>query len=284
MDDLQKLSASGGNDLYTAGTYKFLSQDVVTVTLTSVTSAGTATITANGLAKVATYATSKAATAATFAGANADAYAAIGLLVTSSGDTVIFTSARAGLRVTASIANLTTDLTGTVAYTKDEGTDVATFTPSGNSGSALVTVNGVSKVLTYDTSWDHTINSHFVTDNAAAYAAVGVVLTGSASTIIFTANSGVTLTEAKTTALITNSAAPVVRTGTRLPKQIYAVNVGADAVITSYKYLDLYGNVKVGYKKFLTTSLTVGWPVVVFEGPVVEIVIASGSLVLDFVK
>jgi hypothetical protein len=148
----------------------------------------------------------------------------------------------------------------------------------------LITVNGVSKVLTYDTSWDHTINTYFVTTNAAAYAAVGVTLTGSASTIIFTANSGVTLTEAKTTALITDSAAAVVRTGTRLPKQIYAVNIGADAVITSYKYLDLNGNIKVGYKKSLGATLTVGWPVVVFERPVVEIVIASGSVVLDFVK
>jgi hypothetical protein len=283
MEDLQKLSASGGSDLYSAGTYKFFSFDVATVTLTSATGAGTATIMANGLAAVATYASSKAVTAATFAATNFDAYAAIGLLVTNSGDTVIFTSNKVGLTVTASIVNLTTDLTGTVAYTKNEGTDIATFTPSGSSGSALITVNGVSKVLTYDTSWDHTINTHFVTANAAAYAAVGIVLTGTSSTLVFTANSGVTITGATATGLVTDSAATVVRTGTRLPKQIYAFNVYAAAAITSYKYLTDNGLVVSGYKKLLGTSLDAG-TLVVFERPVVEIVIASGSLILDFVK
>jgi hypothetical protein len=285
MEDLQKLSASGGNDFYPAGTYKFLSLDVATVTLTSATSAGTATITANGLAAVATYATSKAATAATFTGVNADAYAAIGLILTNSGDTVIFTSNKPGLKVTASIVNLTTDLTGTVVYTKDEGTDIATFTlgsTSTDGHSALVTVNGVSRVSTWDTSVG-TTSAAFVSDNAAAYAAVGIVLTGTV-TLIFTANSGVIITEAKVSTLTGTESAAIVRTGTRLPKQIYALNVVADAVVTSYKYLDLSGNIKAGNKKFLTTTLALGCPVVVFERPVVEIVIASGTLALDFVK
>jgi hypothetical protein len=284
MDDLNKLSANGGNDLYTAGTYKFLSLNVATLTLSSATSAGTATVTANGLAKVATWDTSLAVTAANFVGTNYDAYAAINLILSYSGNTIIFTSAKAGLTVNVTIVNLTTDLTGTVAYSKNEGSDIATFTPSGSSGSALITVNSISRVITYDTSWDHTINTHFVSTNAAAYAAIGIVLTGSVSTLIFTANSGVTITKAVASSLVTNSAAAVVKTVTRLPHPVYALNVFAEAVLTSYKYLDKNGVVIAGGKKFIGVTLTEGSPVIVLEYPAVELVIASGTLSLNFIK
>jgi hypothetical protein len=283
MDDLQKLSASGGNDNFAAGTYKFLSLDVATVTLTSATSAGTATITANGLAKVATYATSKAATAAAFVAANADAYKAIDLIVTNSGDTVIFTSNKAGLKVTASIVNLTTDLTGTVAYTKNEGTDTATFTPSATgTNSGLVTVNGLSKSFVWDTNVG-TTSAAFVAANATAYAAVGVTLTGTV-TLIFTVIPGSTITDASVKTLTGDATATIVRASTKLPREVYAFNVAADAVVTSYKYLDLNGRLVSGYKQLLGATLAVGYPVTVFERPVVEIVIASGTLTLDFVK
>jgi hypothetical protein len=292
MEDLQKLSASGGNDIYGAGTFKLFTLDVATVTLTSVTSAGTATITANGLAKVATYATSKAVTAATFAGANADAYAAIGLTVTNSGDTVIFTSAKPNLKVEASIVNLTTDLTGTVAYTKNEGSETATFTLAATgTNSGLVTVNGVSKVFIWDTNVG-TTSAAFVAANSAAYAAVGVALTGTV-TLIFTTIPGTTITDTSVKTLVGDATATIVRTGTKLPHPVYAVNVVADAVITSYKYLSkgsgsgvyaIPGYIKDGYKKALGTTLAVGAPVLIFEYPVVEIVIASGSLVFNFVK
>lgn len=56
----------------------------------------------------------------------------------------------------------------------------------GNSGTANITVAGVTKTATYVTSTTQTA-TNFVTANSAAYAAVGLTLTSSAANLIFTA-------------------------------------------------------------------------------------------------
>ena len=281
MEDLQKLSASGGNDIFTAGTYSFLSQDVATITLSG--NAGTATITVNGIAKVATYGSSLAVTAGNFVWDNVDVYGAMGITLTNTGDTLVFTSNKVGLKLGVTIANLVTNLAGTVVHTNTGGTEVVTYTLAATgTNKGLVSVNEVTRGFTWDTNVG-TTSAAFVAANAAAYAAAGILLTGSV-TLVFTAMPGVTINEATVQTTTGDATATIVRTGTRLPHQVYAINVGAEAVITSYKYIDKNGIIRVGGGKFIGATLTDGFPVLVFENPVVEIVIASGTLVLNFVK
>ena len=289
MDPLSIISSSGGSDLYTAGTYKFAKTSIATLTLTTAgANSGTATITANGLAKIATFATSPTLTASNFCAANAVAYKAIGINLTTSGATLIFTVTGPSKTITVSIANLTTDLTGAVVYTQTHGSNIATFTPAGSTagGKVLIIVNGVASVLTFDTSWDVSINTagagHFLVDSAATYLAQGITVTGTSSTIIFTADANTTIYEARAITLLTNTAT-VVLTNTRLPHPICAVSVQAEAVITSAKYLDKTGNVVDRFKKYPGVTLNVGDPIVIFEDPLAEIVF-TGSLILYFVK
>lgn len=282
MDNLDKLAASGGNDIFPAGTFKFLSLDVATITLTG--TVGTATVTVNGLAKVATFATSLAVTAANFMAANKDAYAALDIDLTNSGDTIVFTSMRANLKISATIANLVTDLAGTVVLSKNEGTDNVVFTLSATgTNKGLITVNGLSKVFTWDTNVG-TTSAAFVAANAAAYKEVGVNLTGTV-TLIFTARPGQKITDYSVRTITGDATATIARTLTKLPLPVYALGVFADAVLTSYKYIDDNGLVKIGYdKKFLTQTIAVGSPVLIFKYPAIELVIASGSFILNFVK
>jgi hypothetical protein len=215
------------------------------------------------------------------------AYAAIGVTLTTSGATLIFTVVGPGKTITVSIANLTTDLTGTVVYTQTHGSNIATFTPTGSGGSALIIVNGVASVLTWDTSWDHTINTntagHYLYVNAPIYLPYGLTVTGTSSTIIFTADANTTISEARVVPLLTDASATIVLTNTRLPHPIAAVQVHEEAVITSVKYLDNTGNVVSKFKSFPGITLNVGAPVLIFEYPLAEIVF-TGELVLYFVK
>jgi len=291
MEPLDKLSAQGGNDLFAAGTYKFFDTIVDTVTLTG--TVGTATITAHGLAKVATFASTLTVTAAAFAAANYDAYAAIGITLINSGETLVFSSTGLTLNGVTTIANLVTNLAGTVVRTKTGGQDVATFTQaaSGGSGTSIITVNGLSKVSTWNSDAT-TTSTAFVAANAAAYLAVGAVLTGT-TTLIFTSAAGVPITEATVTTLSGTETATIVRTSTKLPHPVSSFNAITDAIITSYKYLapgtgsGIYKTpsmVKPGYRTFLGTTVIAGNPVQVFEYPVVEIVIASGTMNLNYTK
>lgn len=288
MDPLSLMSGSGGTDLYTAGTYKFVTSDVATITLTSATSAGTATITINGLAKVATYAVSKEATAQTFAATNYDAYAAIGVILSAPNgtDTIVATMAKPGGVVNASIANLTTDLTGTVVKTRSGGSNVVVFTltsaTSHAGATALITVNGVSRLATFDTSIEIT-STAFVAAHAAAYLLAGITLTGT-TTLIFTANAATPITGPSIQTLHSDLTGTYVFTNTRLPHPISAFSVHEDAVITSAKYIDNNGFVAPVVAKLFGASLNTGSPVFIFEKPVVEFVLASGELVVYFVR
>lgn len=87
-----------------------------TMTLTG--SSGTATITLMGRTYIATYVSSPTQTATNFVTANAAAILLRGIVLTSSGADLIFESERAGQPfLNPTIANLTTDLTGSVAAT-----------------------------------------------------------------------------------------------------------------------------------------------------------------------
>lgn len=66
-------------------------------------------------------------------------------------------------------------------------TRVHTITLSGNSGTASVSMGGVTKTATYSSSLSTTA-SNFVSANAAAYLAVGITLTAGSDTLIFTTN------------------------------------------------------------------------------------------------
>jgi hypothetical protein len=305
MDELSLISSSGGSDLMTAGTYNFITSDVATVTLTG--SSGTATITINGLAKTATYATDLETTAQNFVVANYDAYAAIGVILTQTTGTDTLTctlTAKKPQKITASVVNVTTDLAGTVAKTRSGGSNVVTFTLTSATSHAgatcLITVNGLSKKATFATSIEIT-STAFVAANAAAYLAVGLVLTGT-TTIIFTAQADWEITGPSIQTLHSDLTGTYVATNTKLPHPICAFSVHEDAVITSLKHLvtlqpnitnpnesstavmPINGVAVPAYKHLFGATLNTGAPVFIFQYPVVELILASGELVVYYVK
>jgi|GEM_PF-1582742 len=93
--------------------FVYLRKDTITLTGTG----GTATIINNTISKVATYHTSPTVTASEFVTANAAASLASGVILTSSGPILSFTSSIAGAGFTGAttIVNLTTNLSGIVA-------------------------------------------------------------------------------------------------------------------------------------------------------------------------
>lgn len=117
MDDLNKLSANGGNDLFGAGTWSIDGADNVLITLTG--TEGKADININGVIKEAEFDSSLTDTAAAFVTDHAAAYLTMGITVTSDGAVITFATAKGhttGIH-TASITNTTTDLAGTIART-----------------------------------------------------------------------------------------------------------------------------------------------------------------------
>lgn len=166
-----------------SGTQK--KKETITVSGTS----GTATITVGGLAKTATFDTDIATTISNFFTANAAAYAALGIILTYTATTLVFEGAIAGKDFTdATAANATGDLAGAVAHTTTLNVKkVDTLTLTGTSGTGTILAGGVSKVAEFDTDLTTTAAA-FVTANAAAYLAAGIVLTSSGADLIFTAN------------------------------------------------------------------------------------------------
>lgn len=105
-------------ETYTIDTYVAAQEQIDTVTLTG--SSGTADISdAGDLTKGATFATDLPTTAANFVTAHAAAYLAVGIVITSSGDDIIFTANVAGVGfVSPVITNKTGNLDGTMANTQ----------------------------------------------------------------------------------------------------------------------------------------------------------------------
>jgi hypothetical protein len=135
--------------------FSAVTKQIETITLTG--TSGTASITeAGGLTKTVTFASSLSTTALNFKTANAAAYLAVGIVLTNSGSTLIFTAQTAGVSFTKPvITNVTTNLAGTVA---------TTYNPTLN-----------------------TLVSTFVTEKSADYLAAGITLTSSGAGLIFTA-------------------------------------------------------------------------------------------------
>lgn len=133
--------------------------------------------------------------ASEFITSHASAYTAGGVIVTSDGNEIIFTSSVAGQDFTGatSITNASGDLSGSVEHTVGNSSsqaqiDTITITPSsGGSGTADIYCNGVIREITWAVNRALSI-SNFVSNHSAAYAAAGVTLTSTISTLIFTAS------------------------------------------------------------------------------------------------
>jgi hypothetical protein len=161
-------------------------KQVDTVTLTGTN--GTAEITlAGGLTKTVTFATGGTTdltqTAADFVTSFAADYLAEGIVLTSSAADLIFTAQSYGVAFTSpAIANLTGDLSGSVANTQ---ANVLV-------GQAEITgAGGLTKTVVFDTAGSVDLTdtaAAFVTDYAADYLAEGIVVTSSGADLIFTAN------------------------------------------------------------------------------------------------
>ncbi len=158
-------------------------KQVDTVTLTGTN--GTAEITgAGGLTKTVTFATGGTTdltqTAADFVTSFAADYLAEGIVLTSSAADLIFTAQSYGVAFTSpAIANLTGDLSGSVANTQ---ANVLV-------GQAEITgAGGLIKTVVFDTAGGIDLTdtaAAFVTDYAADYLAAGITLTSSGADLIF---------------------------------------------------------------------------------------------------
>lgn len=187
------ISAAGG----LTKVFSAITKQVETITLTG--TSGTANITAaGGLTKLATFASSLSTTASNFKIANEAAYLAVGIVLTNSGSTLIFTAQTAGTAFTKPvITNVTSNLAGTVA---------TTYTPT----------------LT-------ALAATFVTDNAAAYLEAGIDLTSSGADLIFEAHvAGVSFVSPIITTLTGTITGTVVNT---LANKTYQSQELADAVL-----------------------------------------------------
>jgi hypothetical protein len=117
--------------------------------------------------------------ASTFATDHAIDYIGGGVVVTSSGNDIIFTSGAAGTDFTGSttITNVTGDLSGTVVNTQPNVTAVKRkdWISFEGSGEGNVTCDGTTRTMIWDTDIDTTIDL-FISSHGATYLAGGVVL------------------------------------------------------------------------------------------------------------
>lgn len=118
-------------------------------------------------------------------------YLASDVILTNSGEDLIFTAEVPGTGFSGStgIFNVTGTLTGSVANTQANQVAQARVDEielSGSSGAADVTCGEETHVATYDTNLDTTA-ANFVTDFASNYLAKGIVLTSVDNILVFTA-------------------------------------------------------------------------------------------------
>lgn len=136
-------SAVNKGQPFTAPTITYVSghtAQVETITLTG--TSGTANVTgAGGLTSLVTFGSTLTDTAADFVVSHNTAYAAVGIIISSHLDTIIFTAAVAGVAFTAPvITNVTDNLAGTVAHTTPNAT-------TGLSGSVAHTTASVTSLV-----------------------------------------------------------------------------------------------------------------------------------------
>jgi len=125
-----------------------------------------------------------------FVNAQGSYYTAGGVVVTSSGNKVVFTSSVAGTNFTGSttITNASGDLAGSVATTRANQTgqpQIETLTLTGASGSCNILAAGQTWPLDFTTTLTLTA-AQFVTDYADQFEGEGIEVTSSDEDIIFT--------------------------------------------------------------------------------------------------
>lgn len=135
---------------------------------------------AGGLSKYLAYITSAAVSIDAFISTNAALYTAQGITLSRSSANLVLTAAVAGTAFTAPTATNTPGLRGTVAHTTANRIavkQVETITNSGTTGQATIAAaGGLTLVSTFHTDARITW-ADFVTANAAAYDAQGIILT-----------------------------------------------------------------------------------------------------------
>jgi hypothetical protein len=185
---------------------------------------GTANITHAGeLTKLMSFNSDIATTISNFVTAHAAAYAVAGIGISAEPEYVAFEALVPGVPFEhPRVVNLTGDL-----CLGDPATDVISF--EGNYGTIDITIRGVTRAISVTTGdWENAVTD-FVTDNAAAYAAVGIALTDGAPTTpgVFAALSTSQDEDVDTSAVVTegNVSFSIVHDVTReLFWQISAVN------------------------------------------------------------
>lgn len=144
---------------------------------------GTANMTlAGGLTKLITYDTDAATTVSNFVdiGTNVADYAAVGITLTHSGNTIVMESTNLGFLFTAPVVGAA--ITGTCAGTVDHTVAGVVI------GTGTITGIGASKLVTFDTDAATTVANFVSAPNIAYYVTLGVDLTnGGAGKIVFTA-------------------------------------------------------------------------------------------------
>lgn len=161
-------------------------------TLTITGQSGSAVITCGGLTKTITFDTDVNTTVAAFQVANVAAFLAAGIVLTNDAADLIFEASAVGVPFVAPLITAgTSDIDGTVVHTQANVAAVKQkeiITLTGTFGKCVVTGAGsLTKVGEFNTTLDQTA-ADFVTAHAAAYLAVGIVLTASTDTLIFEAN------------------------------------------------------------------------------------------------
>ena len=170
-------------------THGVIAEDVAYVAI------GTGTITGVGISKTVTFDTDPTTTADNFRVANATYYSTLNITLTDDAGKIVFTADEAGTGFTSPIfTNVTGDIAGAIANSATDYyanvaavAQVETILVEGSSGEFTINAaGGLSKDVTFDTSRVETIQS-FIATNATAYLAQAIVLSGTTTQIVMTA-------------------------------------------------------------------------------------------------
>jgi hypothetical protein len=146
---------------------------------------GTADITCEGVTRTATYATDLSTTASNFVTANLAAYAAVSVVVSSVGGTIIFTGT-GGATITTTATGTLVDGIYILTLPSLGIAQIDTITLVGSSGNMWITCNAMRRGITYSVSLLHTA-SKFYDDFRAVYAEIGIAVTLNGINLVFTA-------------------------------------------------------------------------------------------------
>ena len=158
-------------------------------TLTFTGTVGNALVTAGGISRSITLTSSLAATALKFYSDYQSTYAAVGISILNSSNTVVFTALTAGDGFTTTIANVPDTLFGSPAVTQTSATavpQVDTVTLSGVLGTANITCQGLTHSITFSISLDVTAINFYTNFKDEYLALKGVTVGYSGGNITFT--------------------------------------------------------------------------------------------------